>query len=84
MFALGARAHKLVRSTTAILDGPMGGKQSLSTIDDDNVIIEGADGFDGLEVAINNIKNESSIFAFVQSFCHKFYIQMASCFHELI
>lgn len=48
MFALGARAHKLVRSTTAILDGPMGGKHSLSTIDD-NVIIDGADEFDGLE-----------------------------------
>ena len=29
MYALGARAHKLVRSTTAILDGPLGGKCSL-------------------------------------------------------
>lgn len=51
MFALGARAHKLVRSTTAILDGPMGGRQSSSTLLDagDHVIIEGADGFDGLQ-----------------------------------
>ena len=48
MFALGARAHKLVRSTTAILDGPMGGKVT-STLDDDDVIIDGADGFDGLQ-----------------------------------
>jgi len=48
MFALGARAHKLVRSTTAILDGPMGGKVA-ATLDDDDVIIDGADGFDGLQ-----------------------------------
>ena len=50
MFALGARAHKLVRSTTAILDGPMGRTSSSGLNDeDDDVIIDGADGFDGLE-----------------------------------
>ena len=34
MYALGARAHKLVRSTTAILDGPLGGKCSPSDRDE--------------------------------------------------
>jgi ubiquitin-activating enzyme E1 len=55
MFALGARAHKLVRSTTAILDGPMGGKIASNKLDDDDVIIDGADGFDGLQ---GNGRNE--------------------------
>ncbi|KAL7445941.1 hypothetical protein ACHAXM_011760 [Skeletonema potamos] len=51
MFALGARAHKLVRSTTAILDGPMGGKKPSNKLDD--VMIDGADGFDGLQGSVN-------------------------------
>ena len=61
MFALGARAHKLVRSTTAILDGPMGGKLA-SKLDDDDVIIDGADGFDGLQgngEEMNNSKKDA-------------------------
>ncbi|KAL9187802.1 hypothetical protein ACHAXT_006180 [Thalassiosira profunda] len=41
MYALGARAHQLVRSTTAILDGPLGGAR--------DVRIDGADGFAGLD-----------------------------------
>eukprot|EP00577_Skeletonema_sp_RCC1716_P004352 CAMPEP_0113411772 /NCGR_PEP_ID=MMETSP0013_2-20120614/22462_1 /TAXON_ID=2843 ORGANISM="Skeletonema costatum, Strain 1716" /NCGR_SAMPLE_ID=MMETSP0013_2 /ASSEMBLY_ACC=CAM_ASM_000158 /LENGTH=1402 /DNA_ID=CAMNT_0000298185 /DNA_START=1399 /DNA_END=5607 /DNA_ORIENTATION=- /assembly_acc=CAM_ASM_000158 len=62
MFALGARAHKLVRSTTAILDGPMGGKLASKMDDDDDVIIDGADGFDGLQgngEEKNNSKNDA-------------------------
>ena len=62
MFALGARAHKLVRSTTAILDGPMGGKLLASNKldDDDDVIIDGADGFDGLQQGNNGKENHNS------------------------
>jgi len=47
MYALGARAHKLVRSTTAILDGPLGGR--LLPTPPSNVKVDGADGFDGLQ-----------------------------------
>ena len=51
MYALGARAHKLVRSTTAILDGPLGGKRKLDSIESsiEAVRVDGADGFDGLD-----------------------------------
>ena len=48
MYALGARAHKLIRSTTAILDGPLGGKERFTTANN-NVRIEGADGFEGID-----------------------------------
>mmetsp|Transcript_13904 Transcript_13904/g.27252 ORF Transcript_13904/g.27252 Transcript_13904/m.27252 type:complete len:1445 (+) Transcript_13904:148-4482(+) len=49
MYALGARAHSLVRSTTAILDGPLGAGFDFSKnpIKED-VRVDGADGFDGL------------------------------------
>eukprot|EP00571_Detonula_confervacea_P000614 CAMPEP_0172319668 /NCGR_PEP_ID=MMETSP1058-20130122/38333_1 /TAXON_ID=83371 /ORGANISM="Detonula confervacea, Strain CCMP 353" /LENGTH=1432 /DNA_ID=CAMNT_0013034763 /DNA_START=69 /DNA_END=4364 /DNA_ORIENTATION=+ len=65
MYALGARAHKLVRSTTAILDGPLGGKKKLDSIESsiEAVRIEGADGFDGLNTdqdSISNAKSEST------------------------
>ncbi|KAL7543014.1 hypothetical protein ACHAXR_012304 [Thalassiosira sp. AJA248-18] len=50
MYALGARAHKLVRTTTAILDGPLGGGGGSSG----SVQMEGADGFDGLNPNPNN------------------------------
>jgi len=43
MYALGARAHGLVRSTTAVLDGPLGGRGGR------DVRAGGADGFDGLD-----------------------------------
>jgi len=63
MYALGARAHKLVRSTTAILDGPLGGKIGNSAaVPVDEVGIDGADGFEGLGTdPINSasVKSES-------------------------
>lgn len=54
MYALGARAHGLVRSTTAILDGPLGagmsggGSSHGKRILGEDVDVEGADGFEGL------------------------------------
>jgi ubiquitin-activating enzyme E1 len=50
MYTLGARAHNLVRSTTAILDGPLGGKnRSHIAMGTQHVRWDGADGFEGVE-----------------------------------
>lgn len=49
MYALGARAHGLVRSTTAILDGPLGAGFNFSNnLIKEDVRVDGADGFDGM------------------------------------
>jgi len=60
MYALGARAHKLVRSTTAILDGPLGGRL-LPHSSNDNVEVDGADGFDGLKSSSDQSKSTISV-----------------------
>ncbi len=51
MYTLGARAHNLVRSTTAILDGPLGGKQLSHALSGSSLHVryKGADGFEGVE-----------------------------------
>ncbi|KAL7437868.1 hypothetical protein ACHAXH_005809 [Discostella pseudostelligera] len=51
MYTLGARAHNLVRSTTAILDGPLGGKKRLHAISSASLDVryQGADGFEGVD-----------------------------------
>ncbi len=51
MYTLGARAHNLVRSTTAILDGPLGGKRRSHALSGSSLDVrcKGADGFEGVE-----------------------------------
>lgn len=51
MYTLGARAHNLVRSTTAILDGPLGGKKRLHALSSNSLDVryQGADGFEGVD-----------------------------------
>lgn len=52
MYTLGARAHRLVRSATVILDGPLGDRAIQRNDDDDND--------DGGEEIVKNIRSETS------------------------